>query len=178
MTEFKESKFKELVLYISRRFQGDPAFGVVKLNKLLLFSDFYAYSVTGESITGAEYIKLPHGPAPKYMPAIREEMEKAGDIVVVRRELFGYSLEQTIARRDPDLSQFSGSELWFVDAALTEFANDSATNLSELSHRLPGWQMATLKETIPYETTFVSGEPPMPEDEKWALEMASQLGLR
>jgi hypothetical protein len=173
---YNEPKFKELVLYISRRCEQDRAFGSVKLNKLLLFADFYAYAVTGKSITGAEYMKLERGPAPRYMSAVREEMEKAGDLVVIHREHFGYTQTRTIARREPDLSEFSGPEIAFVNRALEEFADENATDLSELSHKLPGWQMAALKETIPYETIFISPLPTSAEDEQWALEMASRHG--
>ncbi len=173
---YNEPKFKELVLYISRRCEGDQTFGAVKLNKLLLFADFYAYAVTGKSITGAEYMKLERGPAPRYMSAVREEMEKAGDLVVIHREYFGYSQTRTIARREPDLSEFSGREIAFVDAALEQYADENATGLSELSHQLPGWQMATLKETIPYETIFISPRRASAEDEQWALGIASRHG--
>ena len=40
---YNEEKFKELVLYISRRSEHDQAFGAIKLNKLLVFSDFYSF---------------------------------------------------------------------------------------------------------------------------------------
>ena len=56
---FNEQKFKELVIYIAGRCESDPYFGAVKLNKLLFFSDFFAYAKLGNPITGAEYMKLP-----------------------------------------------------------------------------------------------------------------------
>ena len=52
-----DNKLRELVLYIAVLSEGDPAFGKVKLNKLLFFADFTAYLSFGKPITGHEYQK-------------------------------------------------------------------------------------------------------------------------
>src|SRR5580704_16149661 len=68
-------RFKELVLYISQKCANDPKFDTLKLNKLMFFSDYWAYAMYGEPITGFEYVKLQKGPAPKKMPAMKQQME-------------------------------------------------------------------------------------------------------
>ena len=174
---FNESKFRELVLYIASRCEGDPTFGMIKLNKELFFADFWAYAKYEKPITGAEYIKLQFGPAPRLMSPIREEMEKDGDIVIVHREQFvGYPQKRVVARREPDLSEFTGNEIALVNEVIGEFASDNAAELSDLSHQFPGWQMASDKEIIPYEAIFISNAPVTTEDERWARELASQHG--
>jgi hypothetical protein len=56
-------KLRELILHVARRSEGDIAFGVTKLNKLLFFIDFLACLRFGKPITGEEYQKLDNGPA-------------------------------------------------------------------------------------------------------------------
>src|ERR1700733_2004446 len=73
-------ELRELILYISQKCANDPRFGAVKLNKVLYFSDFLSYAHYREPITGMEYFKLPHGPAPRRLVPIREQMKQDGDL--------------------------------------------------------------------------------------------------
>ena len=73
-------KLRGLILHICIRSEDDEAFGAVKLNKLLFFSDFLAFVRLGKAITGQEYQKLDHGPAPRRMLLVIREMERSGVI--------------------------------------------------------------------------------------------------
>ena len=172
--DFKEDKFKELVLHIARRCESDPTFGAIKLNKVLFLSDFSAYMELGQSITGAEYIKLKHGPAPRLMAAIRDAMEKQNDIVVVQRERFGYQQSRVIPRRDADLSSFMATEIALVDIVMDAVKEANATSLSDMTHHILGWKIADLKTVIPYEAAFLSEAPATPEDQRRARELAGK----
>ncbi len=173
---FSEQKFKELVVYIATRCKGDPAFGTVKLNKLLFFSDFLAYAELEEPITAAEYIKLEYGPSPKNMLPIREEMESLGEITVSRQSHYGYPQDRIIPRRDPDLSAFTGDELKLVERVIEGFRNDNATQLSNLTHHFPGWQSAATREVIPYEAIFLSNVGVTENDRQWASVAVAKHG--
>ena len=173
---FDKRKFVELVLHITTQYKGDHAFGVVKLNKLLFFSDYIAYAELGEAITGADYIKLKYGPAPKSMYAIRDEMKERGEIDVERTSHYSYPLDRIIPRREPDLSLFSDKELALVDMVIESFSDDNATDLSNLTHRFPGWQVAATYEVIPYEAMFLSNERATEEDKQWAIEAVATHG--
>ena len=173
---YDKKKFEELVLHIATRFKGDHAFGVVKLNKLLFFSDYKAYAELGKAITGADYIKLEHGPAPKPMYAIRDEMIERGEIEVERTSYHSYPLDRIIPRREPDLSLFSDEELALVDRVIESFSDDNATDLSNLTHQLPGWEVAAYYEVIPYEAVFLSNERATEEDKQWATEAVATHG--
>ncbi|MDH5642316.1 MAG: Panacea domain-containing protein, partial [Nitrospira sp.] len=70
-------KFKELILYVASQCEQDTYWNSTKLNKILFYSDFLAYKVNGQSITGADYFALERGPAPKALVPIREGMIKA-----------------------------------------------------------------------------------------------------
>src|SRR5687767_3702503 len=84
-----DSKLAELILFIAHRSECDERFGAVKLNKLLFFSDFLAYGRLGSSITGQDYQKLQHGPAPRKLLPVVREMEESGDFAWKERD--GYA---------------------------------------------------------------------------------------
>ena len=56
-------KFRELIIYISKRSKSDPWFGAIKLNKILYHSDFRAFERFGVPLTGVRYWRLQQGPA-------------------------------------------------------------------------------------------------------------------
>ena len=62
---YDEAKFTELLLHVADRLRNDRAGGATKLNKVLYFADFAHVRRHGRPISGAEYQKLAHGPAPR-----------------------------------------------------------------------------------------------------------------
>lgn len=70
----RPDKLRQLILLISRASEGDSPFGSVKLNKILFFSDLTAYRRWGRTISGEEYQKLEHGPSPKRMKPLLDDM--------------------------------------------------------------------------------------------------------
>jgi hypothetical protein len=166
MTRIREDatgdrKMKELILYLAVRSEEDPRFSSTKLNKLLFYCDFLAYQRLGRSITGHSYWKLPFGPAPKAMLPILRQMQRDGDCDEVRRDYFGLEQRRVSAQRPPETSVFSIEELELADRIVGELWDNSATEVSDLSHDFIGWQAAGLNEVIPYETVFV-GDPSTP----------------
>ena len=72
--QFSRTRFRELILYCALKSETHRFFGATKLNKCLFYADFLAYRALGSSITGAEYLALEHGPAPRQLVAEREAM--------------------------------------------------------------------------------------------------------
>src|SRR5438874_13093894 len=73
--DFQSRKFKELMLYFSKRgIDEGLVIGSIKLNKLLFFTDFRAYAELGQPVTGARYQKLPLGPAAREFVPMRNQM--------------------------------------------------------------------------------------------------------
>jgi hypothetical protein len=167
-----DKKFRELVLYIAARSEDDPTYSATKLNKLLFFSDFFAYASLGRPITGHRYQKLPKGPAPVAFLPVVEKMTREGDCEWVERRYFGRVQRRLIAKRGADLSWISDEEQALVDDLIERLWDRSATEVSELSHTFPGWQAAAMQEEIPYETIFVL--PPRPLSKK-ELELGREL---
>lgn len=156
----REDKFKELVLYISQRCAGDPTFGSVKLNKVLYFSDFFAYAKSGVAITGFEYQKLPNGPAPRKLLPVRQSMINEGSLGLQEVPLrSGRTQKRTVNLRRPNLSIFTGEEIAVVDYVIESLQNVNAESVSDISHQMIGWLIANVGEEIPYSTVFLSNEP-------------------
>lgn len=157
---YRPRKLRELILYIAGKSESDPAFGQTKLNKLLYYCDFSAYVELGESITGARYQRLPHGPAPKAMMPIQASMKKDKDLLLRRGMRYGYPHVKPIALRDAHVHVFTGPQVALIDKIVERLWALDATQISELSHQEVGWEVATDREDIPYETAFIESLEP------------------
>ena len=152
---YDEAKFTELVLYVADRLKDDPTGGAVKLNKALFFAEFAHVRATGRPITGAEYQKLPHGPAPRFLLPVRDQLIRDGRAQLVRESYLGYEQKRLTALRPPNLSLFTREELETVDQVLHELRGLSGTETSDISHEQMGWQMVEERETIPFAAAYL-----------------------
>ena len=176
MQEFKEDKFKELVLYIAEKCADDPAFGATKLNKILYFADFFAYGESGVPITGATYGKLFRGPAPRQLVSVREELSNTGDICMSKATYHGYPQERMIPIREANLDLFTAKEIALVDDIIQKLWGINAANISNYTHRLAGWRIAADGDDIPYESVFISDEGLTEDDINRAKELINHFG--
>lgn len=170
---FEREKFRQLVLYFSRRGVDEGLIiGSTKLNKLLFFTDFRSYAETGSPVTGARYQRLEFGPAARAMLPVRTEMvEDLGEAHFEERgpEDWNAVLVPDVA---PDLSLFSDAELRIADAVFDELREFNAKDVSDYAHyRSAGWRVIEDGEDIPYESAFCSTEPAPAE----AIELGRQL---
>lgn len=170
-----DEKFRELVLYICRRSEGDAAFGATKLNKLLFFSDFLAYRQLGQAITWQPYQRLENGPAPKKLLPIVKKMVRNGDVVAREVRYYGRLQRQYCALREPNLSRFTGEEIAIVDWVIDECRGKNAKAMTEMSHSFRGWRQAEDGEIIPYEVALVRFERPTKEQLSQGAAMADEL---
>ena len=135
-----EKKLEELIVHISEKCNDHALFG-----KILFFSDFFAFQASGKSITGTDYRKLPHGPAPRRMKPVLEKLET-----------------HPIARRKADLSIFAAEDIELVNDVVEQLQHMTAQEVSDMTHAQIGWRLAQLNETIPYCTAFVgTGSDPL-----------------
>jgi uncharacterized phage-associated protein len=167
-----DEKLRGLILHICIRSEDDEAFGAVKLNKLLFFSDFLAFVRLGKAITGQEYQKLDHGPAPRRMLPVIREMERSGVIRQRSNDFYGMEQTRTIALEKPDLSKFTAEEIALVDTVVAHFRRKTAQQVSDESHQFLGWEVAGPGETIPYEVALIGTREPTERDRKMAKELA------
>lgn len=175
-----EKRLTELMLYIATKCADDPDFNVTRLNKILFFADFQAYRAFGKSISGAEYIALPYGPAPRKADEIRKQM-------VTRKELFQrhppkYSHKRTrlVARREADLSLFTANDIAILDEVIEDFWGVFAKDATRASHGR-AWEIAranyleTGDDRIPYEAAFISDDAPDEADIERARELNAKF---
>lgn len=168
-------KFRELVLFIAQRSEGDPAFGATKLNKLLYYSDFLAYLSFGRPITGHRYQKLPKGPAPRALMPILQAMESGDEIRRVKRQYYDKTQQRVLALREANLDVFSSKEIDLVSKIIHECWGKSGSQMSAISHRFRGWMLAKDGEDIPYEVALVQFQQPDKADAKHWLKVAPDL---
>ncbi|MCB1036388.1 MAG: SocA family protein [Acidobacteria bacterium] len=170
-----DRKFKELILYLARKSEGDVHFGATKLNKQLFYADFIAYRQLGSSISGQRYQKLPYGPAPRGLKPVVSEMLEEGCCAEAARSHHGYEQRRLLALREPDVSVFDARELELIHQVVEELKDRSAREVSDLSHEFIGWQLADEKEDIPYEAALISFPEPLSEAEiQYGLELAAE----
>lgn len=154
-SEETRQKIRELILYISDKCGYDSNFGMVKLNKIILFADVLAYLREGESITGTEYMKLKAGPVPVHMKQILEQMRGSGEIVIKNEQNGVYIQKRVIPLREPVLDSFSGKDISIIEEVIDTHKAHTASSVSYLSHGI-AWKIPEEKAIIPYAAFFLS----------------------
>ena len=152
---YDEAKFTEMLLHIAGRLQDDRAGGATKLNKILFFAEFTNLRRHHRVISGCEFQKLPHGPAPRQLVPVRRRLLDAGDAEVVEEDFLGRPQHRLVPRRSIDTEVFDPDELLTIDDVVDQLAGMTGTQVSDLSHEEPGWQLTDIGETIPYATAFL-----------------------
>ena len=176
--EYNEPKFRELLILVSGRLLGDRAGGATKLNKVLFFADFAHVRRTGTPITGANYQKLRHGPAPRRLKPVRDALVAAGAVRIDREEFLGYEIHRVVPMRAPDLSVFTTEELETVEKVLADLEGLNARQVTELSHEEAGWRLVEDGEAIPYEAALVGAlQVSTPTSKRLQAEVAERYGL-
>jgi uncharacterized phage-associated protein len=170
-----DARLRELMLYVAQKCSDDPSFGATKLNKILYFSDFVSYLNDGQPVTGAEYMAQQHGPVPRRLIPVRQELEQSGDAVVEKRTRLAHEQHRLVPMRDPDLSLFTAREIAIVDEIIDRLRGRPAWQVSLLSHGI-AWNIADEGESIPYQAAFLSSDPLSPEDIARAQELINEYG--
>lgn len=164
-------KFKALVHYVCEKASNPSELGSIKLNKVLYYSDFVNYLVTGNPMTGETYVKRQHGPVPRHVLSAIDELVREGKIVRGKVDHFGYVKNEFISIQESDKSHFSADEISLVDGAYEHVClNHTAKSVSEETHGII-WKSAEMGEEIPYYTVFASSVGELDEsDIAWAEE--------
>jgi uncharacterized phage-associated protein len=152
---YDEDKLAVLVLYVAGRLRDDPAGGATKLNKVLFFAEFAHMRRYGRPITGAEYQRLPWGPAPRRLRSVRESLVAAGLARLVETSHRGRPQHRLVPTAEVVPIGLERTELEVVDEIVDDFARLSASEVSQLSHDEEGWRMVDEGATIPYEAAFL-----------------------
>lgn len=173
--EEADLRLRELILYIAYRCDQHPRFGATKLNKILYYSDFTSFARYGEPITGADYMKLPNGPAPVRLVPIREDMVAKKEIVIGSRTYTLGVQKRIVALRDANLDTFKARDIALVDEVINALLDRSAQEVSDLSHGI-AWKIAGEREVIPYEAILLAEPLLRPQDIEEAHQLIRKYG--
>lgn len=169
-------KLQELMLYIAHKSHDDQYFGATKLNKILFLADFSAYASFGKSITGLPYTHQRHGPVPKDLLGAQSRLLESGRATLEERSFLGYTQKRLKAVSNTDLSIFTPAEVQIVTDVMRHVGHMSASELSDLTHKLQPWLNTVDGEEIPYFTTFVMRQLPATMDHKqWGIQRLQEL---
>lgn len=83
---YDERKFAELLLYIAEPLQNDRAGGATKLNKVVFFAEFTHLRRHHRVISGCDFQKLSHGPAPRQLVPVRDRLVRSGAADLVEED--------------------------------------------------------------------------------------------
>ncbi len=151
-------KFKNVLLYITKKIGALPNVGQTVLYKILYFCDFDYYEKYEEQLIGARYIRNHFGPTPVEFGAIVKEMVYDGQIEVVKTKFFDKEQTKYIPVVEPDLAVLTGRELGHIDEEIDRLGGKTATELSDFSHKDVPWIVTAEGKEILYETVFYRTE--------------------
>ena len=163
-------KLKEAVHFVCRSMATQPDLvGAVKLQKILWYFDVRAYQATGQTATGAVFVKGLYGPYTPEVGVAISQLVSEGRFFADTDKFFDNEKARLIGKGETK-SLFTDRELcWLADTTKEICADHSAASISEESHG-PVWRMARLGEEIPFEATAVTLVHPSKE----ALELAKK----
>ena len=157
---FDEARFRDLMLYLAHRCQDAVYFGSTKLCKLLYYSDYTAFGRTGDPITGAEYIRQPHGPMPREFYRQRDGLIEAGLACMEMRVVLQHDEDRLVPLVDAQYfdGKWTVPEQDSIGHAVSLLKDMTASEASEYSRGEVGWIIAVDGETIPYEAAYIVSE--------------------
>lgn len=174
-------KLQRLIHYICHRKRKAPReLGRLKLNKILFYSDLYAFLHTGKPITGEVYIKQKHGPVSKHIDQIVAALKESGHLAVTVEPYIGGGEERThhlfFSLKEPDIDDFTPNEISIIERYIEEISSKTAQETSIDSHDIV-WESRSMRETIPYYSGFLYALGEIREEDlEWARNELAQWG--
>ena len=159
-------KLAAAVAYLTERSRHDDTFGETKLVKLLYYADCAAYQRTGRPITGATYIKMPHGPYPDLWQAMIGRLESDGTIHLSQEPVGDqYLRKHWLPGENAITTALTEQDKRHLDEQLRRFAKFNGAEIEEYSHDELAWHATPDDEAMPYEL-FGIRRPSLPPDEE------------
>lgn len=155
-----QKRLKEAAIYVMELAKDFEYFGLVKLNKVLWRADFLAFHERQFPITGRQYQKLEHGPAPVEMRPVLREMEETGWMTYITSTVPHEKRPAPLS--PPKLMNLSPRELEFLKELAEHYRNMTAAQTSKNSHGV-AWNTRDIGSLIPYEAVIFD-DTPLPQE--------------
>ena len=120
--------------YIER---GDGVF-FTKMNKLLFYTDFLAYRLTGKGMTGLCYKAITHGPVPLHWDRVYSFYNDINQEIVQYSD--GRAGTKLVSNLSPDMTYFSEDEKEMLEYVYQRFKKETPAKISETSHHEDAWK--------------------------------------
>lgn len=148
------SKIAGIIAFF-QEFLKSPLFKT-KLNKLLFYTDFNTYKLTGYSTTGLEYRAIQFGPVPSQFQKMYVNLSETGQISIDEQYFGNGAYGDEINAKVPfDQTLFSPEELDVLEHVANRYAKLSTDDIVKLSHEETGWMdNADQKALINYRYAF------------------------
>ncbi len=165
-----QAKTKELLVYVAHKLSSNEKFGAIMFNKALYFIDNVSYLKRGKPISSFKYVKQKLGPTPEPSTflTLRNELIQSGTLLNQESVFFGRIQQKLVASREPIYDFFDKEEIILIDEIISEVSKYNGTEISDITHQYPSWQVAMPREELPYYTFLLSSKSPSEEDISWA----------
>lgn len=150
---------KELILYFASRSEEDKYLGIVKLMKLLFYTDISAYRKLGHSITGLQYYKLDNGPAPVKYKEIEKELVETGALNFshVQTKHTNNQAKPIAMRKSAIEKLVSSEEMDIIKNVFETKLPQNTGTISKCSHDITfGWDNIPIQGLLPIEIYLIS----------------------
>ena len=127
-------KMEQMVHYIIHEVCNKPNFGKTVLWKLIYFADFDYFEIFEKKLTGEEYRKLDHGPAPSHFETVIQNLKDAGKIKSILTPYHGKMQDRFISQKEPRINLLSKQEILALENTIKRYGNLNASQISEFSH--------------------------------------------
>lgn len=135
-------KIIQSLLFLAN-YQETKKIDFMKAYKLLWLADRCHLRMYGRTITGDKYYAMPHGIVPTDAKHLLENemtiLDNPADYFSSRIRITGKHTYQAIS--EPDLKEFSQSDIEVLNLVLKQYNNWKPKELSDLSHKYPEWKM-------------------------------------
>lgn len=153
---FNLERFQNLVLFVLEK--TGPLF-TTALNVRLWYADFAHFRDQGISITGSQYLRFIHGPAPKSYDFLLAGMVEDGVLSAASVPGRGRPGERFQAVKEPDAPPFHRDELDRIGRVLAALEGKTAMQLSELAKAETAYAATRDRRPISYDQGFILEDP-------------------
>lgn len=145
----EREKFKDALHYVIACAGSRPGFGATKLYKVLWFANARTFCLTGAPIFQVEFVREKHGPVPKDVMRMREELAKEHRVKIWQDRYGNKPIWRFKSLAAPSTDAFSASEIETINYWIKHIDEDhTAVSISDQSHDY-GWEIAKMGEPLP-----------------------------